>query len=99
MKKFKPSSTASSGKKAPAKPAAKRKTQGGEDEITQSAAFRKALQLQPDCADCQNKIGEVLRATGKLDEASAAFKAAILLKKDLAVAHFNPPDLLILLLC
>ena len=43
MKKRKPSSSAArSGKKASVKPGAKRKTQVSEDEITRSAAFRKA---------------------------------------------------------
>ena len=43
MKKRKPSSSAArSGKKAAAKPRAKRKSQAGQDEITRSAAFRKA---------------------------------------------------------
>jgi uncharacterized membrane protein YkvA (DUF1232 family) len=43
MKKRKPSSTAArSGKKASAKPRAKRQSVAGQDEITQSAAFQKA---------------------------------------------------------
>ena len=43
MKKRKPSSAAArSGKKAAARPAVKRKSQEDQDEITQSAAFRKA---------------------------------------------------------
>ena len=43
MKKLKPSSSAArSGKEAAAKPRAKDKSQTGQDEITRSAAFRKA---------------------------------------------------------
>jgi uncharacterized membrane protein YkvA (DUF1232 family) len=43
MKKRKPSSSAAgSGKKTAAKPGAKRKSQVGQNEITRSAAFRKA---------------------------------------------------------
>jgi uncharacterized membrane protein YkvA (DUF1232 family) len=42
MKKRKPSSAARSGRKAAVKPLVKSTSQGGEDEITRSVAFRKA---------------------------------------------------------
>jgi uncharacterized membrane protein YkvA (DUF1232 family) len=69
MKKRKPSPAAArSGKKAAVKPAAKRKGQSDQDEITQSAAFRKAKSYTKDperlrklCLEAREKINHIPR--------------------------------------
>jgi uncharacterized membrane protein YkvA (DUF1232 family) len=61
MRKRKPSSSAArSGKKAVAKPRAKRRSQAGRDEITRSAAFRKATVEAESCAKDPERLRKLL---------------------------------------
>jgi tetratricopeptide (TPR) repeat protein len=51
------------------------------------AAFRKALELQPDLAMAHNNLGNALRMQGKLREAEAAQRKAIEIKPDYVPAY------------
>jgi len=53
------------------------------------AAFRRAIQLQPDYAEAHSNLGNVLRDQGLLDEAIAADRRAIQLNPGYAKAHNN----------
>src|SRR5262249_61282428 len=53
------------------------------------AAYRKAIQLQPDYALAYNNLGTALRDQKKLAEAEAAYRKAIALQPDYAPAYNN----------
>ncbi len=53
------------------------------------AAFRRALALCPEAAAIHNRLGHVLRATNRIDEARRAFEQAVRLDPQHAVAWRN----------
>ena len=52
-------------------------------------AYRKAIAINPDCADTYNNIGNVLKDQGQLEEAIEAYNKGIKLKPDYAEAYSN----------
>ncbi len=53
------------------------------------AAYRRALQLNPDYAEAHNNVGNILREMGKMEAAIGAYLRAARLQPDNAVPHFN----------
>jgi tetratricopeptide (TPR) repeat protein len=53
------------------------------------AAFRRALELQPDYVEAMNNLGNALRATGRSAEALPHFRRAAELRPDVALIHNN----------
>jgi serine/threonine-protein kinase len=53
------------------------------------AAFRQAIELQPDFALAYNNLGDALQSKGQTDEAIAAFRRAVRLRPSWATAHAN----------
>ncbi len=54
-----------------------------------SAAFRRAVTLNPDYAEAYNDLGVVLESLGDLSAAEQAYKEALALKPDFASTHSN----------
>ena len=54
------------------------------------AAYRRAIELNPDHAEAHNNLGNVLGEQGRLDEAIAAYHRAIALKPDLGRGPQQP---------
>src|SRR5206468_230561 len=53
-------------------------------------AFREAVRLKPDDAECQNNLGTVLAAdTGRMDEAIKCFLEAIRVDNKFTLAYHN----------
>ena len=52
-------------------------------------AYDKAIQLNPDYAGAHYNLGIVLRELGKLENAEASLRQAVVLKSDYAEAHNN----------
>jgi predicted O-linked N-acetylglucosamine transferase (SPINDLY family) len=53
------------------------------------AAYRRAIQIEPDYVDAHFSLGIVLQAGGHRDEAIAAYRQAIGIRADYAEAHSN----------
>jgi hypothetical protein len=53
------------------------------------AAYRRALQINPEFPEVHNNLGAALTEAGRLDEAVAALEAALNLKPDYTQAHRN----------
>ncbi len=51
--------------------------------------YRKASDYQPRFADIHNKVGEMYRYLGKLDEAAEAFRRALAINERYFLAHIN----------
>ena len=54
-----------------------------------SAAYNKALLINPDYAKAHNNLGVTLKELGRLEEAEASYRQAITVKPDYAKAHYN----------
>jgi tetratricopeptide (TPR) repeat protein len=52
-------------------------------------AYREAIRLKPDFAECQYSLGHALSQLGKTDEAITAYRETIRVKPDHAEAHCN----------
>ena len=63
------------------------KDQGKLDEAVTS--FKRALELNPDCAETNNELGIVLQTQGKLVEAVASYKRALAIRPNYAEANNN----------
>jgi Flp pilus assembly protein TadD len=59
------------------------------DPATAQTAYEKALVQRPDDAETLNKLGQVLVALGKIDEALPRFERAAALAPDKWLYHFN----------
>jgi tetratricopeptide (TPR) repeat protein len=53
------------------------------------AQYRKALALDPDCAEAHNNLGVILYRQGRYDEAEVAYRRALVLVPGDADAHLN----------
>jgi tetratricopeptide (TPR) repeat protein len=53
------------------------------------AQFRKAVQLDPDCASARVNLGNGLAQTGRVDEAIAQFLKALEIAPDTSAAHYS----------
>jgi protein O-GlcNAc transferase len=51
--------------------------------------YRKALALNPDCAEAHNNLGNILKLQGRQEDAVACFQKAIAINPDYALAHAN----------
>ncbi|MEE8245628.1 MAG: TIGR02466 family protein, partial [Alphaproteobacteria bacterium] len=51
--------------------------------------LRKAVAAQPDHVDAHNNLGNVLKASARLDEAEAAYRRALEIMPDYVGGHFN----------
>ena len=54
-----------------------------------SAAYRRAVTVNPSYAEAYNDLGVVLESLGNLQEAEEAYKSAVTLKPDFGAAHSN----------
>jgi tetratricopeptide (TPR) repeat protein len=54
-----------------------------------SAAYNKALLINPDYAKAHYNLGVTLKELGRLEEAEASYRQAITVKPDYAKAHYN----------
>jgi tetratricopeptide (TPR) repeat protein len=61
----------------------------GGDKLAAGDAYAHAVALNPQHAEAQNNLGAILSEQGRLDEARAAFEAAIAARGDFVDAHFN----------
>lgn len=53
------------------------------------AAYRKAVEINPSCADAHHLLGRALRSMGKLSEAIAAYQTAIEINPYLPLPHID----------
>ena len=61
------------------------------------AAFRRAIETQPDYVPAFNNLGVTLRAAGRTDEALAAYRDGLTLRDDYPDLHYNLANALIAL--
>lgn len=61
------------------------------------AAFRRAIEAQPDYVPAFNNLGVTLRAAGRTDEALAAYRDGLALRDDYPDLHYNLANALIAL--
>ncbi|MBF0460538.1 MAG: tetratricopeptide repeat protein [Magnetococcales bacterium] len=57
--------------------------------VQAESCWRRALRLQPDCADLHNDLGNLLQGSHRPAEAEAAYRAALRLQPDHADGHYN----------
>ncbi len=62
-------------------------TQGRLDEAF--SCYQKALELNPDCAEAFNNIGNVFKERGKVDQALALYHKSVRMKPSFAEGHGN----------